>query len=410
MALVVAGISLSIFCLLMAARAGFSRLYSNYALNVVRMDVADAAVALSPSDPESHLARAILLKGESRLDEAILEYEQSAALRPKDYVLWLELGIARDQAEDEEGAISAFKEAIALAPSYAEPRWQLGNVLLRGGRMDEGFQEMRRAAESNHSFLPQLIDLAWNLYRADVSSVEQAIKPQTDASRLALARFAARQGKAADGARIFRAIENISEEDRRAFLNDLLAAKEFNIAHEVWLSGAGRDASHSETGFTDGGFEGQIKLDEPGFGWQIDKNPQALKLSLDTAQPHNGSKSLRLDWSGDSNPASNIIMQTVLVEPNARYRLRFASRSEELVTGGLPLLVVLDANARDATPLAGSDALSEKSAPWQERSFEFVTGKETRAVLVALRRQSCSGGPCPIFGRLWLDDFSLQKL
>jgi tetratricopeptide (TPR) repeat protein len=410
MALAITGIAFCIFCLWMAARAGLSRLYSNYAANTARMDVADAAIALSPSDPESHLARAMLLKGENRLDEAILEFEQSAAHRPKDYVLWLELGIARDQAEDEEGAESALKEAVALAPTYAEPHWQLGNVLLRGGRMDEGFQEMRLAAESNHAFLPQLIDLAWNLYRADVPLVEQAIRPQTDASRLALARFAARQGKAADGARIFRAIENISEEDRRAFLNDLLAAKEFNVAHEVWLSVAGRDEGHSETGFTDGGFEGQIKLDEPGFGWQIDKNPQALKLSLDTARPHNGSNSLRLYWSGDSNPASNIITQTVLVEPGARYRLSFASRSEELVTGGLPLLVVLDANARDTTQLAESDALSEKSTPWQERSFEFVTGKETQAVLVVLRRRSCGGGPCPIFGRLWLDDFSLQKL
>jgi len=394
----------------MAATVGVSRLLSKYATVAGRLDGADRAVELTPSDPEAHLIRAALLKADNRLGEAIKEYEQAAALRPRDYVMWLEVGLARDEAEDQAGAINSFKEASALAPDYAEPRWQLGNVLLRAGLMDEAFLEMRRAAQSNQAFLPQLIDLAWNIYNGDVLSVEQAVQPQSSKARLALARFAAKHGKAADAARIFRTIENAAEEDRRAFLTELLAAKEFNVAYEVWSTEPGKNANHSGSGFTDGGFEEQINFDEPGFGWQVARNLATVRISIDKAQPHNGSNSLRLDWSGDSSPASQIVSQIVPVEPNARYRLRFAIRAEELVTGGLPLIAIVDAGAKDSTPLAQSELLPPNTAPWQERSVEFVCGKETQAVLVILRRQGCSNGPCPVFGRLWLDDFSLQKL
>jgi tetratricopeptide (TPR) repeat protein len=409
-AIAIFGLAFCLFCLWTAERAGFSRLYSTYAAKAGRLDAADAALLLTPSDPEAHVIRAALLKADDRLDEAIREYEQAAALRPRDYVLWLEVGLARDQAEDQAGAIDAFKEAVALAPDYAEPRWQLGNVLLRAGRVEEAFVEMRRAAQSNRAFLPQLIDLAWNIYNGDVVAVEQAIRPQSSAARLALARFAARHGKATDAARIFRAVESVAEEDRRAFLTELLAAREFNVAYEVWATGPGRSASHSGSGFTDGGFEEQISFDEPGFGWQVARNLATVRISIDKAQPHGGSNSLRLDWSGDSSSATQIVSQIIPVEPNARYRLRFAVRTEELVTGGLPLIAIVDAGAKDSTTLAQSEPFPPNTAPWQERSVEFVCGKETQAVLVILRRQGCSNGPCPVFGRLWMDDFSLQKL
>lgn len=409
-AIALVGLAFFLFCIWTAGKAGLSRLYSTYAADTGQLDAANIALDLSPADPEAHLIRAASLKANNRLEEAIHEYEQATALRPTDYVLWVELGLARDEAEDQTGAINALQEAVRLAPYYAEPHWQLGNLLLRAGRLDEAFVELRRAAASDNSFLPQLIDLAWNIYQGDVPSVEQAIQSQNSAARLALARFAAKHGKPLDAARIFRGIENVAEEDRRALLTELLTARQFKVAYEVWSTEKEKAEGHSPSAVIDGGFEEQINLDAPGFGWQIVRNPQALRISIDKAQPHTGSSSLRFDWSGDSNPASPVLSQLILVEPNARYRLLFAARAEELVTGGLPLLAIVDASAKDAHELAQSNSLPQKTSPWQEYSVEFATGKETEAVLVTLRRQPCSSGPCPVFGSLWLDDFSLQKL
>ncbi|MDT5121129.1 MAG: hypothetical protein QOC96_611 [Acidobacteriota bacterium] len=397
-----------LFCLWIAARGGVSRFYSTYAAYSSQLDDAETAVRFSSSDPEAHLIRAAILKGAGRLDEAVQEYEEAAQLRPRDYVLWLELGLARDEAEDQAGAINALREAVRLAPDYAAPRWQLGNILLRSGNINDAFSEMRRAAASDPALLPQLIDLAWTIYQGETAAVERVVQPQTSAARLALARFAARHGKAVDAARIFRTLGDVAAEDRRALLVELLAAKQFNVAYEVWSTAPGR--SEHQSNFTDGGFEEQVNLDEPGFGWQVARNLPALKVSLDQAQPHQGRNSLRLDWSGETNPASPVISQTVLVEPNARYRLRFSVRTEELVSGGLPFIAVSDASSKDSHALTQSDPFPSKTASWQDKSVDFTTGKDAQAVVVTLQRQNCDSNPCPIFGRVWLDDFSLQKL
>lgn len=399
---------LCLTCLWMSARSGLSRFFSTCAAYSTQLNDADTAVRFSSSDPEAHLIRAAILKEERRPDEAVVEYEQSAALRPRDYALWLELGLARDEAEDQAGATNALKEAVRLAPDYATPHWQLGNVLLRSGNIADAFLELRRAAASNPAFLPQLIDLAWTIYQGETAAVEHVVQPQTSAARLTLARFAAKHGKAMDAARIFRDVGNATAEDRRAFLLELLAAGEFNVAYEVWSTAPGRTEPHA--GFTDGGFEEPLKLDDPGFGWQVARNLQAVRASIDKLQPHGGSNSLRLDWSGESNPSSAIISQTVLVEPNARYRLRFSVRTEELVSGGLPFIAVMDAGGKDSRLLAQSAPFPPKTSAWQDESVEFTTGKDAQAIVVALQRESCSSNPCPIFGRVWLDDFSLQKL
>jgi hypothetical protein len=394
----------------MAALMGFSRLLSTYAAKTARLDAADAAIELTPSDAQAHLIRAAILKAEGRLDEAIKEYEQAIALRPQDYVLWLELGMARDETGDQEGAVTAFNEAVRLAPSYAEPHWQLGNVELRAGRVNEAFAEMRRAAASNPALWPQVIDLAWSVYGGDVTAIEQAVEPQTQSARLTLARFAAKHGKANEAVRIFDTLANVSTDERRTFLTELLAAKQFNAAYDVWSAGLKKDMRNSNAGFIDGGFEEQINLGEDGFGWRVARDGQAVQISIDNVQPHGGSNSLRLNWKGDSNPTAPVVSQLVLVEPNARYQVRFAVRTEELVSAALPLIAVTDAGSNDAKPLAQSKPFPLKTTPWQDYSFEFTTGKETQAVLVSLRRQNCESQPCPIFGRIWLDDFSLQKL
>jgi len=60
--------------------------------------------------------------------------------------------------------------------------------------------------------------------------------------------------------------------------------------------------------------------------------------------------------------------------------------------------------------LAESKTLPQGTAAWQGYEAEFATTPKTEAVLVSLRRQNCDANPCPMFGRVWLDDFSLRKL
>ncbi len=395
-----------------SGREGLAFVFSSYGSMTNQLDAADKAVRLSPALPDAHYIRAGLLADKGELAEAIKEYEQAVALRPHDYVLWLELGRARDLANDVKGALAAFDQSVRLAPFYAKPRWQLGNMLYRQGRRDEAMAELRRAAISNPKLLPVAINLAWVAFDGDARAVEQAIQPQTSGMHLALARYFARRGKTSEAVAQFRAADNVSDDDRRTLLRELLAAKHFAEAYAVWSSmrrPKGDDDLQGIAAITNGGFEESITLDDLSFGWQLPRGMKAMQASQDTGQRHSGVQSLRLVWNGDSDPNSSVISQIVLVEPNARYHLRFAARTEELATVGLPLLMVADAGSNDGRLLGPTVVLPRGTIEWQDYTIEFTTGNATSAVLIGLRRQSC-GPPCPIFGRVWLDDFSVQKM
>ena len=371
------------------------------------------AIRLSPLDPEVHYARALVLWRMEQLPEAIREYESVVALRPRDYVPWLDLGSTRDNNGDEEGALSAFKEAVRLAPHYGLPRWELGNLLLRMGQRDGAFTELRRAAMSDPKLLPDVIDLAWEAYRGDAQAVQQAIQPQSPQARLALAHFFVNHEKTTEAMDLFRSTSGTTVKDRHALLTALLAARRFTEAYEVWVSG--RDAGSKQnprviSAITDGSFESDINLDDPGFGWQLASNLQAVRLSLDTNEPHTGAYSLRLYWSGDSNPSTSVVSQLVLVEPKTRYRLSFAVRTQEMLTIGLPMVSVADAGGDDGPVLAQSKTFPRGTSGWQDYTIEFATAETTSGVRITIRRETCNMVPCPILGQAWVDDFSLERL
>lgn len=396
-----------------AARFGLAKIYSKDALTSGSLAAADKAVSLTPTDADAHFARAIALSFEGRPDEAIGEYEQAARLRPRDYFLWLSLGTVRDQAGDKSGALAAFQEAVRLAPYYAQPRWQLGNALLRAGRLDEAFAELRRAAISDSSLLPGLVDLAWGVYGGDAGTVEQVIQPQTAQWHLQLARFLFKHGKTAEGVAHYRAAGTVSDEDRNSLLEELLSAKRFREAYEIWSGGRGPQGaaklSSDSYGIADGSFEALKSLDQPGFGWRRRRDLQGVAISLDAREPHSGKYSLRLDYQGNSNANAPVVSQLVPVEPDSHYRLSFTARTQDVVSGGLPLIIVTDAGSDREQKIAQSTPLPKNSNGWQEYVIEFATGKETGAVQISVGRQACADQQCPIFGQVWLDDFLMQK-
>jgi hypothetical protein len=158
----------------------------------------------------------------------------------------------------------------------------------------------------------------------------------------------------------------------------------------------------------DSGFEEEGDLQEPGFGWRTVDNVQGFHLSLDTTNPKQDRSSLKVDFDGNSDPASPVISQLVLVEPRTHYQLRFAARTEGIVSGGLPRVVAIDGTSNNV--LGQSAELSQATNGWRDYAFDFDSGDLTTAVQISLQRQSCSGPACPIFGRLWLDNVWLQKL
>ena len=360
-------IALCLFLIQASARFGFSRLLTRYALITHASTVADAAVQLNPSDPEAHRARAAAYNYEQRHDEAARSLESAVALRSRDDYLWIELGNTREDLGDATGALAALDQAVRWAPYYAHSHWQRGNLLLRLNRTDEAFADLRQAATANRKYFPNLIDLAWGISKNDLKTTESLINISNEAERLALIRYLS------------------SKSFRDAF----------TLAH-----------GYAFTSFLNGGFEDPLLLNDVTFGWIVAAD-QKNHLAIDVAEKLEGAKSLQVNLDGAWTPGTAPLSQTLAVDPAKTYRISFAVKTKDLVTGGPPLIT-----ARDATNnqlLGKSENIPTATTPWRTLNFDFTTLAGSQAAVIRLERNNCDSVPCPIFGTLWLDQFQIEQ-
>lgn len=402
-----AATTLIVTCILLmksAATFGFSKILSRYSLSTNSLEAANQAVRLTPNDADAHRARAVVLNNSGLKDGAAKEMERAASLRPRDDLLWMEVGMLRDGYGESDLALAAFDESIKCAPYYGHPRWQRGNLLVRLGRYDEGFNDLRLAVTSNRDLLPGLIDLAWGISRGDAQLTEQLVQFQDNRTRLALARCFARRGKAAEALQQFRKISTTVTEDARADLvRTMIQSKAYTEAFQIWNAGAENSTTDP---ILDGGFEQDLILDQNGFGWQAPKYENVI-FALDVKGADSGSRSLRITFEGYDNPAP-VISQLILVKSDHNYRVSFAVRTKDLVTGGLPVLKVVDANSGQV--LGTSQSFHGAMNEWTPGSVNFKTGSSTTAVLLRVERNACSSAPCPMFGHIWLDSFAIDQV
>lgn len=384
---------------------GYARVLARYASLTGNAAASDKALQLSPLDAQVHSTRAAVLYHANLASEAASQLELAVSLRPRDDSLWLRLGVLRDELHHAE-ALPAFNEAVRLAPYYGHPKWQRGNYLLRSGRYDEAFEDMRIAAASNQRLVPSLIDLAWGVSRENAQQTVQWAGITDDLKRVAFARFLAGKGKASEALDQFHASRVVSLHARRELMSDLIAAGAFREAFEIWR-GMER-ADDRRTAIHDGGFEASTAFDDSGFGWRFAQGSQGVRMSLDTNQPHTGKQSLLVSFLGYSEPNTVILSQLLLVEPRKHYEVKFNVLTQNLLTGGLPLIAVHGATGKKEV-LGQSVPIGFESSAWQSLKFDFRAHDED-AVELRLQRKPCNSAPCPIFGSLWLDNFAIEEV
>ena len=103
-ATVLVALSLFAFAASASVHAGLSRLLSEYGSATDSLAATERAVRFNPADPEALYAHAVELADAGRSDEAVAEFERAALLRPNDYLIWQELGRAREDSGDTDGA------------------------------------------------------------------------------------------------------------------------------------------------------------------------------------------------------------------------------------------------------------------------------------------------------------------
>jgi hypothetical protein len=371
---------------------GIARFCSMLAIIQARIEPADVAIKWAPADPEAHYTRALTLVNYQRLPEAVVELRTATSMRPHHYYEWLDLGLTLDRLNDRGNAIQAIRESIRLAPSFSQPHWQLGNLLFREGQYDEAFQELRLGAQSNPGLENSILELAWVASEGNVGRFLELTQPKDQSDHFAVARFLAGKGKGPEAvAQIREAGPPLNREDtvlQHQTISELLSLGSFSDAFEIWVTTHGSNAHEGQ--ILNGDFLEPIRQDDPGFGWQPSDVPN-VALSIDSSGPTPGTRSLRVEFAGESSPWSEIIRQLVLVPANSHYSLSFSAKADNLVSGGPPVVMVMEGGSKPPKTLGRSNPIPAGSSAWVPYNADFVT-TNTSAIVILIQRVPCNQG------------------
>ncbi len=374
--------------------------------------VASLAIALAPKDPVTHwLAAADARIGFDPANEArsVEMLKDVVRLGPNDFRWWVELGRTYENADMQTEAEQAFEKSVSLAPEYTFPHWQLGNFYLREGKTDEAFAELKKATSKSFVYREQVFALAWDYFDHDPAKVEAAAADSPDV-RAGLALFFAARGSADAALRVWNSLPK-SEKERQpqvasTITQYLYAGRFFREALE-FAKQTGVDPEAAPETISNGGFEKPLGDPEKTiFGWRVNTTDNRLDVLTDSAVKHDGLRSLRLKFRNYARPELQNATQLVAVEPGASYSLKFWLRTEDLRTGGEPLIEIVNGN--DDKVIASSPRFPLGSNDWQQMQVDFTAPQNSKGVVIRTSRISC-GDNCPISGTIWYDDFSLSR-
>lgn len=375
--------------------------------------VADLATGLSPGDPFALWLKTKIARDEfsmDSVDRATTLTEGIVRLSPNDFRWWVELGRAYEQSEQPVRAEAALKQAVTLAPEYTFPRWQLGNFLLRRGRTEEAFAELKRATEKSSVYREQVFALAWDYFDKDPARVEMLAGEAPD-MRASLAMFYAVRGAAPDALRNWNLLSPEQQEENKKLLpimaQGLFDKLELRESLE-FAKAAGIDADANIGAVTNAGFEKLLgHPDDTLFGWNIYRGDGRIEISADSNVKREGNRSIRTNFKGYLKPELHNIVQVIALESGASYRMSVWLRTENLRSGGMPVMQIL--NMKDNSLLATTQPFAAGTNDWTQLTLDFKVPEDSSGVSVRTARVYCPG-ECPLVGTMWYDEIVLTKL
>lgn len=356
-----------------------------------------------------------IYKIESQLGLKSADYTKAAdslrraiKLRENDHMLWLRLGYAYNKLGDYENARAAYETSLRLAPEYAQTNRFMGRLLLKTGEIESAFSYLRKAAEADRELYPEVLHLARKQFPADGAGIERLIAPETTESKQILAAYLIKHSLITAGIKNFMLDANLSDGVKSGFINSLIEKNNYGLAREIWLSQKSHLAFAEEARqkiIIDGDFENTSESDAAGFGWRVVQSAANTSVSIDQTASLSGRYSMRFELEGKTDLNTNLLAQTVLVEPNQEYTLEFDLLSSAITSYGGIYVIVTDNAAQKV--LAQSAPFKNTEEKWEHYRVAFRP--ESGVVSIAVRRTPCAANPCPIFADFRLDNFTLRK-
>ena len=365
------------------------------------------AVRLEPDNAEypNRLGRFLSYAAQD-FPAGVRAYRRAVALNPYAARYWLDLAgayLVEGKSADEEGALEQAARADPTTPSVA---WEVANHYLVQGRMEKALPLFRVALANDPNLRRPGLELCWRATQSAETVLDRALVPRPDLY-LAFLNFllAKKEYAAADGvwSRLIALNKPFDSKAVFGYLEELLERREVGQLQRAWqqlgkVNPGFRPYVTSGNLIVNGGFDQPLL--NAGLDWRYHPVPN-VKVEIDGVEFRGGSRSLMISFDGGS-PAEAGILQFVPVQPAQRYEFSAYIKAEDLETTSGPRFAVNDAYTGASYLL--TEELPRYSNVWRLQRAEFQTGAETRLLLLKLVRVPSDS---LIKGRLWIDDVSL---
>jgi len=388
------------------ARCAGSNYFAKAAIAADSLDEAATAIRYQPENPGAHEAYGLGLLQRNEFVEASEAFTRAVSLSPNDYRLWLRLAKAQTLGGESGSAETAYSRAVELAPDYSLPNIELGRMYLERGQLGKAFQFLGAAARLDQSYYAEVLKSANAAFGDNPEAIERAVGPISTKGKSIVAWYFVDRSWMTERTRAFLLSDEPTLEEKNTFIRFLRARKNYPFAREVWLSRLATDGQTADAtaAIFDGGFELTTASDSSGFGWQIDQGIPSTSITLDRKNVHSGQVALNIRLAGNVELRRPLVSQLAVVVPGKRYTVSFFFRAGELVSAGLPAILVTDPLTN--VILGRSDAIEDSKGAWIQRSVAF-TAPTDGAVVVSFQRPDCQTQPCPIFGEVSIDDLAV---
>lgn len=343
---------------------------------------------------------------EALADSAFQHASRAVELAPANYEYRVLLSAAAELKGDMVGTESALREAARLASNNVTVRWQMANLFLRLGKVEESLPEFRFVTETDPRQLPNTLNLLWRATSGNLAMLEKVVGSDSRA-KLSFAEFLTEQELFEAAALAFSQSDRntrLQRQETGRILDAFLKANQWQWAERLWRDTMANNETNASR-MWNGSFEQSPRKGLTQFDWQLN-NSNYARLAI---QPggHSGSKALRLAYLGiDTTQLGREAQQTVALQSGISYRLECFAKPEKLVADEAPQIAILRADTREL--IAESAPVSTTINDWQMLAVDFVVPAYLPAVIVTIKQTPRYKYTEPTQGAVWFDDFSLK--
>ena len=139
------------------------------------------------------------------------------------------------------------------------------------------------------------------------------------------------------------------------------------------------------------------------FEWNIAGGTRP-QINISSAQKKSGRQSLVVSFKTVNTKDFRSITQTVAVASGTDYSFSVFYKSQ-LETNGTLKWEIVDTLANKV--IASTEAISTNT-DWEKLTTNFTVPEETEGIQIRLIRTGCKSTVCPISGKVWFDDFTIE--